>query len=149
MIARLKRLFRYDDWANRESLAAAGTPRALALMGHVLGTEWLWLSRLRGVPSPAPVWPDWDAERCGTEAGTLPGEWERYIDAIGEEGLAATIEYTNSQGERWSSSVEDVLLHVVLHSVYHRGQAAAVVRANGGTPAYTDFIHAVRTRRIG
>ena len=61
MIARLKRLFLYDDWANRESLAAAATPRALALMGHVLGTEWLWLTRQRGVPSPVPVWPDWDA----------------------------------------------------------------------------------------
>ena len=44
--------------------------------------------------------------------------------------------------------MEDVLLHVVMHSVYHRGQAAADVRANGGTPAYTDFIHAVRTGRI-
>jgi len=148
MIARLKRLFRYDNWANRESLDAASTPRALALMGHVLGTEWLWLSRLRGVPSPVPVWPDWDAGRCGTEAGTLPREWDLFLEETGEEGLARAIEYTNSQGERWSSTVEDVLLHVVMHSVYHRGQAAAHVRANGGTPAYTDFIHAVRTRRI-
>lgn len=148
MIARLKRLFRYDDWANRESLGAASTPRALALMGHVLGTEWLWLSRLRGVPAPVPVWPEWDAGRCGAEAAALPREWERYIDATGEDGLAAAVDYTNSQGERWSSTVEDVLLHVVMHSVYHRGQAAADVRASGGTPAYTDFIHAVRTGRV-
>ena len=144
MFARLKRLFRYDEWANREALAAASTPRALALMAHVLGTEWLWLSRLRGVPSPVPVWPEWDVERCGREALALPREWERLLDQAGEAGLARSIDYTNSKGERWSNSAEDVLLHVALHGAYHRGQAAAHVREQGGTPAYTDFIHAAR-----
>jgi uncharacterized damage-inducible protein DinB len=37
-----------------------------------------------------------------------------------------------------------MLVHTVLHSAYHRGQVAAEVRAAGGEPAYTDFIHAVR-----
>jgi uncharacterized damage-inducible protein DinB len=40
--------------------------------------------------------------------------------------------------------VEDILTHVLLHSAYHRGQIASQTRAAGGTPAYTDFIHAVR-----
>jgi uncharacterized damage-inducible protein DinB len=144
MFARLKRLFRYDDWANREALAAASTPRALALMAHVLGTEWLWLSRLRGLPPSVPVWPDWDAARCGQEARVLPREWERLLEEGGLASLARSIEYTNSRGEHWSNAAEDVLLHVVLHGAYHRGQAAAHVRESGGTPAYTDFIHAVR-----
>ena len=34
--------------------------------------------------------------------------------------------------------------HVVIHSAYHRGQIASDVRASGGVPAYTDYIHAVR-----
>ena len=44
--------------------------------------------------------------------------------------------------------MEDVLLHVVMHSVYHRGQIATEVRAAGHTPAYTDYIQAVRTDSI-
>jgi uncharacterized damage-inducible protein DinB len=36
------------------------------------------------------------------------------------------------------------LTHVLLHSAYHRGQIASQMRGNGQTPAYTDFIHAVR-----
>jgi uncharacterized damage-inducible protein DinB len=32
----------------------------------------------------------------------------------------------------------------VLSSAYHRGQIAADLRTAGFTPAYTDFIHAVR-----
>jgi uncharacterized damage-inducible protein DinB len=37
-----------------------------------------------------------------------------------------------------------VLLHVIMHSAYHRGQIAMAMRAAGQQPAYTDFIHAVR-----
>jgi uncharacterized damage-inducible protein DinB len=31
-----------------------------------------------------------------------------------------------------------------MHSAYHRGQIASLMRAGGSAPAYTDFIHAVR-----
>ena len=54
------------------------------------------------------------------------------------------VEYRNSKGESWSSSVEDILAHVLLHSAYHRGQIALQMRSSGIAPAYTDFIHAVR-----
>jgi uncharacterized damage-inducible protein DinB len=148
MLARIRRLLRYDEWANREALASAGPPRALRLMAHVLGAEWLWLHRLRRTPPAAPVWPEWSAEECAVQAGRLPAEWTAYLADVDEAGLATAVEYVNSTGERWSSTVEDVLLHVVLHSAYHRGQVAAEVRAQGGRPAYTDFIHAVRQRRV-
>jgi len=31
-------------------------------------------------------------------------------------------------------------MHVALHSVYHRGQAASFVRTGGGEPLNTDYI---------
>jgi uncharacterized damage-inducible protein DinB len=37
---------------------------------------------------------------------------------------------------------------VLLHGSYHRGQIASAVRAAGGTPAYSDFIHASRKQLI-
>lgn len=144
MLSRIRRLFRYDEWANREALASAAPPRALALMAHVLGTEWLWLSRARRQPSPVAVWPEWTAAECTVQADAVPRAWASYLDGLTEDGLRETVPYLNSKGEEWSSTVEDLLLHTVLHSVYHRGQVAAEVRAAGGAPAYTDFIHAVR-----
>jgi len=44
--------------------------------------------------------------------------------------------------------VQDILTHVLLHSVYHRGQIAADLRAGGAQPPYTDFIHAARQNLI-
>ena len=37
-----------------------------------------------------------------------------------------------------------MLLHVVLHSSYHRGQVATAVRRDGAAPAVTDYVHATR-----
>jgi uncharacterized damage-inducible protein DinB len=144
MLSRIRRLFRYDEWANREALASAAPPRALALMAHVLGTEWLWLSRARRQPSPVPVWPAWTAAECALQVEAVPRAWDSFLSGLTEDGLGEPVAYVNSKGESWSSTVEDVLLHTVLHSVYHRGQVAAEVRAAGGQPAYTDYIHAVR-----
>jgi uncharacterized damage-inducible protein DinB len=62
--------------------------------------------------------------------------------------LARQINYVNSKGESWSSQVDDILLHVITHSAYHRGQIASNMRAAGLTPAYTDFIHAVRQELV-
>lgn len=54
----------------------------------------------------------------------------------------------NSLGEDWTSTVGDILTHVAMHGAYHRAQIAAAIRESGRTPAYTDFIHAVRRRLI-
>ena len=63
---------------------------------------------------------------------------------MGPEKLAEAVSYKNSKGEVWSNSVQDILMHVVIHSAYHRGQIAADMRSAGHVPAYTDFIHGVR-----
>jgi uncharacterized damage-inducible protein DinB len=144
MLSRIRRLLRYDAWANREALASAAPPRALTLMAHVLGTEWLWLSRARRQPPPVAVWPAWTGAECTLQAEALPAAWDEYLNGLGDDGLRQSVPYVNSKGETWSSTVEDMLLHTLLHSAYHRGQVAAEVRASGGEPAYTDFIHAVR-----
>jgi uncharacterized damage-inducible protein DinB len=70
--------------------------------------------------------------------------WAEYLGRISAEDLARKISYKNSQGEAWTSTIEDVLAHVILHSAYHRGQIASHMRSIGQTPAYTDFIHGVR-----
>ena len=64
-----------------------------------------------------------------------------YNDWANRETLASQIRYTNTQGQAWTNTVEDI---PVMHSAYHRAQVAAELRATGHEPANTDFIHAVR-----
>jgi uncharacterized damage-inducible protein DinB len=68
---------------------------------------------------------------------------------VSEPGaLSQSVSYTNSKGEAWSSTVQEILTHLVIHSAYHRGQIASDLRAAGQEPAYTDYIHAVRQRLV-
>lgn len=154
MTAHLSRLFRYDAWANRETLAsleAAAAPPASAVKGmaHVLGAESLWLARVTDAKSPLAVWPGLSLADCAREAGRLEAAWSALLGDLSDDGLARRVAYVNSKGEPWESAVGDILQHVVMHSVYHRGQIAYDLRAAGFEPASTDFIHAVRQGRVG
>ena len=137
----------YDGWANREVLKAirAGgdaDKRSLQLMAHILGAERVWLERLNQAAQSVSVWPESDLGQCEAEAAQLERQWLEYLKRVAD--FSQTMSYKNTKGELWTSTVGDVLTHVVMHSAYHRGQIASHMREQGHTPAYTDFIHAVR-----
>jgi uncharacterized damage-inducible protein DinB len=149
MLANLQRLFTYDDWANHEvliSLCALKDPsaRSVKLLSHIISAERLWLERLRRQNQTYQVWPEFNLETCGLEIKNLREFWKDYLDHIGEEGLSSSVTYKNTKGEDWTNLRQDILMHVIMHSAYHRGQIASDMRAAGHTPAYTDFIHGVR-----
>ena len=102
------------------------------------------MERLVQKPQTLPVWPEFAIEECERQAAELPKMWTTYLTRSSEAALAEPVSYQNSKGESWSSRKDDILMHVITHSAYHRGQVAAIVRAAGSTPAYTDFIHSVR-----
>ncbi len=143
----LRRQFVYDAWANREVLNSIRTQggndeRSLQLMSHILAAERVWLERLLERPQSVPVWPKGDLTWCEGEMEALASLWLEYLDNVRD--LDQGISYQNSKGQQWTSTVGDVLTHVLMHSAYHRGQVASHMRVIGQTPAYTDFIHAIR-----
>ena len=160
----LRRQFAYDEWANREVLKAiraaegsnpqssnqsllaqsSSNSRPLQLIAHIVAAERVWLERLKQLPQSVPVWPEPDLVQCEAQVAELGREWLEFLDLITAGDVSQSISYKNTKGEEWTSTIVDVLTHVVLHSAYHRGQIATHMRANGQTPAYTDFIHGVR-----
>jgi uncharacterized damage-inducible protein DinB len=147
-VRRLRRLFEYDAWANREALASLSFPdppaRAVEAMAHVLAADRLWIERLAGTPQTGPVWPRATPEAMRAQADDVARRFEELLGRLDPAAAAREIEYVNTRGERWRTAVVDVLDHVLLHSAYHRGQVASHVRASGREPATTDFVHAVR-----
>jgi|SRR5580704_6298702 uncharacterized damage-inducible protein DinB len=149
MIENIQRLFSYDDWANREVLTSlqaldVAPPGSVKLLAHILSAEKLWYQRLQLQKQTYPVWPDFSLEHCKLEADEVPKLWKIYLQSLKEDGLTRSLRYKNTKGETFSSSKQDILMHVVMHSAYHRGQIATDVRAAGFVPPYTDFIHAAR-----
>ena len=145
----LQRMLRYDGWANREALRSLrqGTPpaRSLRWLAHIVGAEWLWLARMEGKESPLPVWPELSLEQCND---LLQDLGRRLAGDLDQDSPARQVRYTNSRGEPWTSTVEEILTHIVIHSAYHRGQIASDLRSSGQEPAYTDYIHAIRQHLV-
>jgi uncharacterized damage-inducible protein DinB len=149
MLDYVRRLFVYDDWANREILAGIAAlptslPRSVRWLAHVLSAEKLWWERITLQPQSLPVWPDFTLAECTVLSEEMAEVWKDYFACAAEADLALSIGYKNSKGESWESRIDDILIHVAMHGTYHRGQIAADFRAAGHTPPYTDFIHAVR-----
>lgn len=149
MIEYFRKLFAYDDWANRQVLAALEAlevppPRSVKFLAHIASAERLWLERLRVQKQTYPVWPDFTLAQCKLEIKELCELWKAYIVSMKEDGLSRSLTYRNSKGESFTNAKQDILMHVIMHSAYHRGQIATDMRAAGFTPILTDFIHGVR-----
>jgi len=151
LLEHLRRQFSYDGWANNQVLTVIlgvgpgpQATRPLQLLAHILSAERLWLERIRRQPQSLPVWPEFNPDQCAAQRDELTQLWREYFARLSSSALSEKVIYKNSKGEAWSNTVHDVLTHVALHSAYHRGQIASLMRAGGHAPAYTDFIHAVR-----
>ena len=150
----LYRLFTHDAWANGEALCslralAAPPEAAVRWLAHIAGAQEVWWGRLQEPVVPAVVWPEYGLDETATALETMAGRWRSLLTELGPGDLARPVVYANARGDRFENTAGDILTQVLLHGGYHRGQIAAAVRAAGGTPALTDFIHAVRTGALG
>lgn len=145
MKAYLARVFRYMAWADQKALEAlraapAAESEALALLAHLLAAEHIWLSRLEQREPRHPVWPTLGLGECDTLAAENDLGYRAYIDRLDDDQLSRLVHYRTSQGQKFATSILDILTHVVTHGPYHRGQIARAIGRAGGTAIPTDFI---------
>lgn len=149
-----RKLFDYDLWGNRESLKSleglADTERARRYFRHVIGAERIWLSRFETPEHPSvDGWPELTLGECRAAIEDLHRRWMALLGALTPEQLAQDLAYRNTKGVEFRTPIADVLLHLTMHSAYHRGQVAAAVREAGGKPAATDYVVYVRRLAAG
>jgi uncharacterized damage-inducible protein DinB len=140
-----RKLYKHLVWADArvlQSLRAAHSvlKKDLDLYSHILGSEHVWLSRIKGTTAKVTVWPSLTLDECLRLADENAAAFDGLISELTEEAGEKPITYRNSAGDQFTSTLEDILTHVSLHSAYHRGQIAASIRAAGDTPIPTDYI---------
>jgi uncharacterized damage-inducible protein DinB len=145
----LSRLVSHLAWADDRVLAALRSattpdPSCHQLFAHLLAAEHVWLARLKGETPTHPVWPALSLEECAALVQSNQRALGAYVDGLTAADLTHGIRYVNSAGRAFTSSVEDILLHVALHGAYHRGQIAWALRRGGSVPMATDYIAFVR-----
>jgi uncharacterized damage-inducible protein DinB len=152
----IRLLYGYNRWANARALDAAGAlatgqvhqdlgtshRSVFGTLAHIVWAEWRWLGRWL---APAPV-PREDPLGCADLPG-LRARWsalERsqsaFLRAATDAELRRPISYENPPGRTWTYPLGWMMLQVVLHSTYHRGQVTALVRQLGAAAVATDFL---------
>jgi len=157
LVKTLRGLLAYTIWADREMVEALrAVPGAdlerdtgssfgsvLGTMAHILGAEQLWLSRLLGVPlRRLPSLEDFPSfEMLAASFEDFWPQLEFYIASLTSEQLEGEFTWVNSRDETHRAPLRQVLLHVVNHSTYHRGQVASQLRQLGHRPPATDLAY--------
>jgi uncharacterized damage-inducible protein DinB len=63
-----------------------------------------------------------------------------FVEGLTESRMSEIVSYVNVKGETWAYPLHEMLVHVVNHSTYHRGQVATMLRQLGKTPQSTDYL---------
>lgn len=163
----LSALFRdyaaYNHWANSrlvdwlrnqpaelldEEIASSFPSLRLTLL-HIWDAQYIWYERLQGT-SPA-VFPSKQYDGLAQDVfdGLLRSSEKLAQLLLGfpDEFFEGTVVYKTTAGKEHTNLATEMLLQVLQHSTYHRGQIVTMARGLGLTdPPGTDYIAYVRLK---
>ncbi len=155
-LAVLHELFDQNYWARDRQLQACTAlseeqfarplggsfPSLRETLAHLLLAEWLWLERWEGrSPKALPSVQDFPTLTIITERWReVEREMRRYLAGLNEEALATTATYVSTRGNSWAYPRWRMILHLLHHQTYHRGQVTNMLRQLGVQPPKVDFL---------
>jgi uncharacterized damage-inducible protein DinB len=140
----------YTFWANARALETvrdlSPDDPAFRTLLHVFEADRIWLSRTTAAPRTALADPGetWTADTLTQAWDRVANGWRNWVAGIGD--VQARLHYRNLAGQEQSVELWEMVLHVVNHGSYHRGQVATMLRQAGRQPVATDF-HVYRLAR--
>ena len=154
MLERIKHFLAYSEWTIPRIVSGLltmpnGPEDALRPFAHLLLAEKTWLMRLRAEDSSVVNLEErLSTPQCERLALENQKGYADFVSGVSEHSLAAIVKYKNTKGLHFETPVVDILLHVVIHGAYHRGQIASAIRRAGGTPQNTDYISYLREHPV-
>jgi uncharacterized damage-inducible protein DinB len=148
MKAFLEELFEYNHHFNEQLVAmpsVASLPKANKWFCHIINAHYNWNSRILLREQVMGVW-----QLHTTEAleSLVAQNHADTMDILANYDLNEIRGYTNSRGESYKNTIQDILFHVVNHTTHHRAQIASQIRQEGMTPPVTDYITFKRKQSI-
>jgi uncharacterized damage-inducible protein DinB len=152
----IDQLYRYNQWANGAVLKTVATlsaeqfnqklggsfPSVRETLVHIMGAEWIWLKRWKGVSPPgllsAAEFPNLDSVK--SKWREVETEQMDFVRQLTDQSLKEPLRYKNLKGDPFEYPLGRAMQHLVNHGSYHRGQVTNFLRQLGAQPASTDFI---------
>lgn len=159
----LHSLFAYKSWANNQlfnMLATvtaaeheAAVHAAVRMLNHIYVVDRIFQAHLQGEPhgyatTNTEATPDL-AELQFAVAET-DAWFEKYSAAVPDVQLRESIPFRFTDGDAGTMTREEMLLHIVAHGAYHRGNVGQMIKSMGLAPPrdlYTKFLHVTEPAR--
>ena len=128
-------------WADNKMLGAIAKdmPDNLSVLQHIYLGEMVWIKRVKGDRHVA-IQELTPPASAGALQSLWPGLHRDWLDiAASADDWDRIIEYRRADVE-FASPLWQIVLHLVNHGSYHRGQVAASLRAAGFPPPPTDLM---------
>lgn len=145
MKAYLLKLYQYNAWANRRVIGcveqqAVTDEKILSIFAHCLAANFIWYNRFMGLPNHEyELWGGHhsvaDLKKMVEGANAL---WMPFIES--KESFDRMLKYQNYSGDYYENNIQDIMIHLVNHGTYHRGQVALLLRERGYEAINTDLI---------
>ncbi len=149
-------LFSYKAWANAELFAllnalpeehADELHACIRTLNHIYVVDRLFHAHLTGEPRPFDATntrgtPSLGRLRADVEANDA--WYQAYVWSLAADKALELLDFTFTDGDRGRMSREEILLHVVTHGGYHRGNVGQVLKSISVAPPrdlYTKFLH--------
>ena len=152
----LNELFTYNYWARDRQLeicAGLSEEQFLKPLGgsfasmrdtlvHMVAVEWLWLERWRGQTPKALLspeeFPDYPAVKKRWDF--VKAEMDLFLSGLTEEEIERVKTYVSTRGMTWTYPLWQMMIHLLNHQSYHRGQVTTLLRQLDVTPAKVDYL---------
>lgn len=117
----------------------------LSTSSHIFWAQTIWNDRMRGKSLSKDVWEILELKNMAKMNTML---FQDTLLIVKERELSEEISYKNLKGEEFKNCIQEILIHIINHSTYHRGQVMMAVRDKGGKAASTDYIYWKRKPQI-
>lgn len=136
--------YTYNAWANRRVIGClkqqmVTDEKILLVFGHLMAANFIWLNRIKDLPkSQYELWGKYDLDMLDKMVEEADKQWSAFVNE--NETFDRVLKYRNYVGEYFENNVQQIMIHLVNHGTYHRGQVAMLLRQKGFEPVNTDFI---------
>jgi len=161
-ISTLKSLFAYKAWANSELFALLQTlspshaeqlHTCLRTLNHIYVVDRIFRAHLGGEARPFNATNTKETpslEQLHSDVEATDAWYVSYVSTLSESALAETVAFTFTDGDAGRMTREEILLHVITHGGYHRGNVGQVLKSISVAPPrdlYTKYLHVSESAR--
>ena len=149
----VRSLIDYNEWANLrildsvaglteeqlDSQSSASFETIRGSITHILRAQRIWHARWTGTSAESLDPSSLENLRRGFEKSH--NDLREFGSGLNDEGAGESFDYTDSKGVPNRRGLGSLIIHMVNHGTYHRGEVALMLTGMGRSPGDIDYVY--------